>query len=145
MLRSADVLVNYVPLSEVTITTGFEFNELAAELDKDKARIVERDSTETITIRRHEELLNEIKQCQAEEIGVWKETSAGNADNLISNAVAAKEVCLEMSVERNLIWSRFEEHVPTHAEPGKCQRRTKGNVDGSLGKSLRASQEWSLN
>lgn len=111
LLRSADVSVNNVPLSEGTVTTGGEFTEFAAELDKAKARIVKLEPVKTITVRRHEEVLDEVKKRYAEEICVWKETSAENSDYLINDVKVAKVGSVKMSVERNSIFTRFEEHV----------------------------------
>lgn len=59
MLRSADVRVNTVPLPEVLVATGGEATKLEARMNKRKARIAELESLETMTVRRHEELLND--------------------------------------------------------------------------------------
>lgn len=65
--------------------------------------IAELQSTETIIVRRHEELLEEVKTRHAKEAGVWKETSAENAKNLINDVRIAKVDSIKMSVKRNLI------------------------------------------
>lgn len=70
-------------------------------MDKIIGLIVELGSVKTITVYWHEELLNEVKQRHAEEFRVWKETSAENADSLISNIKVVKADCVKMSVEIN--------------------------------------------
>lgn len=64
-----------------------------------------------MTVRRHEEILDQVKQRHAEEVSVWKENSAENANSLINNVNVAKADIVKMSVESNFILDRFEEHV----------------------------------
>lgn len=46
-----------------------------------------------------------------EEISIWKETSAENADSLITDVNVAKANGVKMSVKRILVLARFQEHV----------------------------------
>lgn len=84
---------------------------VAAELDKFKARIANLEPTETITACRDEAFLEDVKKRHAEEVELWKETSAENEDSLIIDVNAAKADSGKMSGERNLILTGFEEHV----------------------------------
>lgn len=67
LLRSADASVNTVLSEEVPVTTGTRTAELAAKLNKAKARIKELESIESITVRWHGELLDEVQQRRAED------------------------------------------------------------------------------
>lgn len=57
-LLLADGPVNTVPPSEFPVTTEGSSTGLGTELDKAKPRIVELESVETITFRRHKDLPN---------------------------------------------------------------------------------------
>lgn len=88
----ADVPVHAAPSSEFSATTGADATELAAEFEKAKPRIAELESVETIPVRRHEELLDEIKQLHVEEIRLWKEIFAENADSLNNEVKLRKQM-----------------------------------------------------
>lgn len=70
LLRPADVSVDTILSSEVPVTAGEDITGTAAELDKAKLRIAESESAETMTVRRHEALLDEVKQRHAEKVSV---------------------------------------------------------------------------
>lgn len=70
LLRPADVSVNNVPSPEVPVALGVDTSELVAKLYKSKKSIAELEPVETITVHRHEELLDEVKQRHADEISV---------------------------------------------------------------------------
>lgn len=110
-LWSADVPVNAVTPLEVPVSMGGNTPELAAELDKGKVRNAKLESIDTITVPRDGELLNEVKQRLAKGISVWKEIPAENLDSLIKNVKFAKADSVKISVESNLIFAGFKEHV----------------------------------
>lgn len=70
MLHSADFPVDIVLSSEVPVTAGENTTGLAADLDNVKAGLAELESVEAMTVRRHDELSDEIEQRHAEEISV---------------------------------------------------------------------------
>lgn len=109
--QSADAPVNFVPSSEVPAISGGETTPLVAAMNNAKARIAELKSTETMTVRPHEELLEEVKYRLAKEVGVWKETSVKDSNSLINDVRLAKADRVKISVNRNWILSRWEEHV----------------------------------
>lgn len=100
-----------MPLSDVPVTDDWDATTLSAQLDEEKALIVELKSTETKTARQPEALLDETKQRLAEDIGVWNKTSAENANSLVNNVKFAKADSVMKCVERNLGLARLEEHV----------------------------------
>lgn len=148
LLQSTDVLVNAVASLEVPVTTGGITFELATKLNKHKAFIAEVESVETITIPRRGDVSDEDKQRHTDEISVWKETSAENADSVINNGKVAKADSIKMSVNRNLILDRFEEHVRALQALIDANVlfhvRTKGDVNGRHEKGERATREWSI-
>lgn len=111
MLRLSDVSVDVQASSKVPVTKGGGTAELFTELEKYKGCIAEIKSAKTITVYGHEEIMGKIGQRRAEEAVVWKETSRKNANSLISNVNVAKVGMIRISVVRNLILARFEEHV----------------------------------
>lgn len=54
-----------------------------------------------------------VKKRHAEELTVWKATHREKADSLINDVNIAKVEAFNMSVDRNLILARYEEHVQT--------------------------------
>lgn len=111
MLRWADAPVGTVPSTEVPTTVGRSTTGLATELDMPKAQIVEFESVGTVTVCWHEELLGDVKQCYAEEVSFWKETSFKNVNSLIRDVKVTKADSDKMSVEKILTSARFEEHI----------------------------------
>lgn len=107
----AGVSVNTVPSPKLLVTTGGGTTKESAESHKAKTCIAELESVEAITVGRHEELLHDVRKRHAEEIGAWKENSAENADSLNSDLKVANADSAKKSGKRNLILSRFEEHV----------------------------------
>lgn len=61
LLQSADAGVHAVKLSEVPVSAIGDSSTLAAEFKKAKAPIVELESLDTITVRWHQEHLEEVK------------------------------------------------------------------------------------
>lgn len=61
------------------------------------------------------------KQLRAEKISIFKVTYIENADSLINHIKVARAESVKMSVERNMISARFEEHV--------CALHTLGNAN----------------
>lgn len=72
-------------------------------------RIAELETVETMTVRRHEKLM-EVKQRHAEEVYVRNKTSRQNTDSLISDVKVLKARSEKKFVERNLIQARVERH-----------------------------------
>lgn len=85
---------------------GVNFAKLYPELGRRKARSMDLNSTETIIVCQHEELLKGVKQSHAVEISVWGETSQENAESLTSDVQVANADSVMMSVEQNLIFAR---------------------------------------
>lgn len=127
-LRSADIPASTVPSQEVRVTAGGDSTGLVAELDRAQQRIVEIESSETLTVRRHEELLEKMKQHHAEEVNVWGETSAEIAESLINNGKVAKGDSIKMSVKKSLIIAGLERYSDVPRQSG-----TEGNVKGVHG------------
>lgn len=67
----------------------------------------------TTTVRRHEKLLGQVRKRHAKDVGVWRVTSAENAHRLINGMVVAKADSPNMSVEKNMVLTRFEDYVRT--------------------------------
>lgn len=111
LLRSTDVPADLVPSWEVPVSTRGDAAELTAELEKTKTRAAELNSVETITVRRHRELMEKGRQRHAEEVSVWKEPSRENAHCLANTMKDAKADIVKIYVERNLNLARFEKHV----------------------------------
>lgn len=80
-------------------------------MDNLKAGIAELESVETSTVCRHEEILEKVIQRHAEEIAVWKGTSAENVESLINDVKVANSNSIKMPLERNLSLAGLEEHV----------------------------------
>lgn len=70
--QSTDAGIFAVPSSEVMVITDENATALGAELNNAKARIAVLKTTETITVLRHEELLERVKNRLAEYAGVCK-------------------------------------------------------------------------
>lgn len=66
---------------------------------------------ETLTVRRHKERLDEVKQDRTEEVDVCEGTFHENTVGLNSNAKATNADNVKMFVERKLILVHFGEHV----------------------------------
>lgn len=94
-----DVGVHAAPSSDLPSSPEEDSTELVGDLDEAEARIAKPESVGTVTGRRHEESLHEIKKCHAEEIGVWKGTYAENADSLVNDVKIAKADSVMMSVK----------------------------------------------
>lgn len=107
----ADVSVNAVPSSKVLVYTGEDTTALVAKLDKAKERIAELESAETLKVRRHNEILEEVKTRHAKMVGVWRETRVEIADSLITDIEVTKAYSVKMSLEKNLILAQFAELV----------------------------------
>lgn len=73
---------------------------LAVELDNAKACIVELEFSETTTVRRQEELFEDIRKRHAEEVGFRKENFAENIDTFIYYAKVANAESVKMPVEK---------------------------------------------
>lgn len=90
MLRSANVSVNTVPSSTAPVNTEGNTTKFVAELDEAKSCIAELESVQTVSVRRHEGLLNDVKQRQAEEIGIWRKIFAQYAERLLNDIKVSK-------------------------------------------------------
>lgn len=99
------------------LSAKVDTNALAAELDKAKPRIAELECMMKMTVRRHGKLINEVSHCNALKFSVWKETSAKNADSVISDVKVANTNAAELSVIRNLILARSGELVQALRAP----------------------------
>lgn len=117
---------------EVLVTAEGFTTRLAAESDKSEVRVLEFKSVDTVNVCRHEELMDEFKQCRAEEVKVWKDTSLENADRLIYDVKVAKVDIVKMSVECNLILARFEEHVCAQQAPVHANVERKASLTGAM-------------
>lgn len=111
LLRSSDAPADVIPLLGILNTTSGSATEFFAEQEKCRERIAELESAKTIAVCRHVKLMEEVKQRHAEEVSVWKETCQENAASRINDVKVAKADTVKMSLERNLIQARFEEHV----------------------------------
>lgn len=61
-------------------------------------RIAEFEFVETITVRRYEELIDEVEQRHAGEVSIWKETSQENGNSLIKDMRVAKADIVKIPV-----------------------------------------------
>lgn len=99
MIHSTDVSVRALTTSEVFATTGGDTTALVTKLDNAHVRIAILEPVKIMNVRRHEELLEEVTQCQSDAIGVWKETSSQNADSPIDDVKVVKTDSVKMSVQ----------------------------------------------
>lgn len=103
-MHSADVPVEVVPSSEISVIMGGDADEISTELENCKAHIAELESVETVTVRRQEELMEKAKQRHAEEVNVWKETSLEDADSLVNDVKVPNANSVKMAVKWNEFW-----------------------------------------
>lgn len=109
-MRSSNVLVDIALLLAVPANTEEDTGGLSAESEKDKKRIAEFAFVKTMTLRRHEELMDDVKKRPSEEVSVWWETSRENTDGLITDMKSAIAHTVRMSMERDLALVRCKEH-----------------------------------
>lgn len=55
-------------------------------------------SVETMTIRRHKELMDNVEQCHTEKVSVWKETFRENTNSLTNDVKVAEAVSVRISM-----------------------------------------------
>lgn len=73
------------PSVEVPVIAREDLTEHSIELNMTKARILELESVETISVCRLKELLEKVKLSHAEEVSNLSRTSAENVNSLIDN------------------------------------------------------------
>lgn len=98
LLQSKNASADAVPSCEAPALSEHETHASIAELDIAIAHIVELEAVKTRTVFWREELLEEIKQRHAEEIGVWKESSTENQDSSINDVLVPKAGSVKMPV-----------------------------------------------
>lgn len=110
-LSSSGAITGFIITSEVPNITVLKVAQSFAELERSGAGIAGMETFDTITVRRHEELMNLIGLRYAGEIHVWKETSRDNAKCTINDMRVAKAESVKIFVKQNFILTRFEEYV----------------------------------
>lgn len=113
LICSSTVPVGAAPSSEAPADIGKEkkLAKVLADFEKHQARLADLESVEMMTIRRHQNLLNELKQPHAKKVTVWLENSRDSADSLNNDVRVAKAEAIKMSVDRNLILARYKRHL----------------------------------
>lgn len=96
--------------------------------------IAELESIEIITVLRHEELMEEVKNGRAEEVNVWKVITDESVDSLIDDVNVVKFYIVKTDVKLKLILARFEENVRALQPTVNANVERKVTITNAMGK-----------